>query len=161
MALGSRSVEELGLELQRVAKRAFPALFGNDLDRLLKGCYFQALDTRWQRKLGAPKPEESFDELFNRERVAERREQQYKEVEGDKKKKVSAPEKQDKKVKEASSKRQVIVVRPMNRVVVERGVASIVTPVMDMAILQNIVGKGPEGVQKLLGGQGGAMPLRI
>ena len=98
MVLGSRSVEELGLELQRVAKRAFPSLVGKGLDRLHKGRYFQALDPRWQRKLGAPKPEESFDELFNRARVVERREQQYKEVEGEKssEKKVSGSEKQDK-----------------------------------------------------------------
>ena len=72
MVQGSQSVEELVLELQHVAKRAFPT---KDLDRLLKGRYFQALGTRWQRKLGAPKPDESFDELFNRARVVERREQ--------------------------------------------------------------------------------------
>ena len=52
MVQGSQSVEELGLELQRVAKRAFPTIVGKDLDRLLKGRYFQALGTRRQRKLG-------------------------------------------------------------------------------------------------------------
>ena len=75
MVQGSQSVEELGLELQHVAKRAFPTIVGKDLDRLLKGRYFQALGTRWQRKLGAPKPDESFDQLFNRARLVERREQ--------------------------------------------------------------------------------------
>ena len=82
---------------------------GKDLDRLLKGRYFRALGTRWQRKLGAPKPDESFDELFNRARVVERWEQQYKEAEGERnekeKEKVTAPEKQDKtapKAKESS-----------------------------------------------------------
>ena len=75
MVQDSQSVKELGLELQHVAKRAFPTIVGKDLDRLLKGRYFRALGTRWQRKLGAPKPDESFDELFNRARVVERREQ--------------------------------------------------------------------------------------
>lgn len=42
------------------------AIAGKDLHRLLKGRYFQVLDSHWQRKLGAPKPEESFDKLFNR-----------------------------------------------------------------------------------------------
>jgi hypothetical protein len=46
----------------------------------LKGRFFHALLPRWQRKLGAPKVDESFDELFNRARTTERREQQYCEV---------------------------------------------------------------------------------
>ena len=75
-----QSVEALGLALQRLAKRAFPMLKGKDFDRLVKGRFFQALLPRWQRKLGAPKPDESFDELFNRARTTERREQQYCEV---------------------------------------------------------------------------------
>ena len=33
---GSQSVEQLGIELQKLAKRAFPTLMGKDLDRLLK-----------------------------------------------------------------------------------------------------------------------------
>ena len=51
---GTQSVEELGIELQKLAKRAFPVLTGKDLDRLLKGRFFQALLPCWQRKLGAP-----------------------------------------------------------------------------------------------------------
>ena len=51
----SLSVEQLGLQLQKVAKRAFPTLVGKDLDRLMKGRFFQALLPKWQRKLGAPK----------------------------------------------------------------------------------------------------------
>ena len=69
--------EELGLELQKLAKRAFPTVNGKDFDRLLKGRLFQALLPRWQRKLGAPKPDESFEELFARARTMERREEQY------------------------------------------------------------------------------------
>ena len=76
----NQSVEQLGLQLQKVAKRAFPTLVGKDLDRLMKGRFFQALLPKWQRKLGAPKTEESFDELFNRARTMEFREQQYNEI---------------------------------------------------------------------------------
>ena len=42
----------------------------------MKGRFFQSLP-RWQRKLRAPKPDETFDGLFNRARMTERREQQY------------------------------------------------------------------------------------
>lgn len=76
----NQSVEQLGLQLQKVAKRDFPTLVGKDLDRLMKGRFFQALLPKWQRKLGAPKTEESFDELFNRARTMEFREQQYNEI---------------------------------------------------------------------------------
>ena len=69
-----QSVEQLGLEMQRLAKRALPGLTGKDLDRLLKGRFFQALLPKWQRKLGAPRTNESFDELFNRARTTERHE---------------------------------------------------------------------------------------
>ena len=73
----SESVEELGMEIQRLGHRAFPSVTGNDLDRLLKGRFFQALLVRWQRKLGAPKVEETFQELFDRARMTEQREKQY------------------------------------------------------------------------------------
>lgn len=65
-----QSVEQLGLELQKLAKRAFPTITGKEFDRLLKGRFFRALLPRWQRKLGAPKTEESFDELFARARTS-------------------------------------------------------------------------------------------
>ena len=65
------------MELQRLAKRAFPKLKGKDFDRLVKGRFFHALLPRWQRKLGAPKVDESFDEIFNRVCTTEQREQQY------------------------------------------------------------------------------------
>lgn len=72
MIQGSQSVEELGPELQHVTKRAFPALVRKYLDRLLKGCYFlPSIGYTLAEKLGAPKPEESFDELFNQARVGE------------------------------------------------------------------------------------------
>ena len=65
-----QSAEQLGLELQKLAKRAFPTITGKEFDRLLKGRFFQALLPHWQRKLGAPKTEESFDELFARARTS-------------------------------------------------------------------------------------------
>ena len=69
MVQDKQSIEELGIKLQRLAKRAFPAITGKDLDRLLRGRFFQVLLPHWQRKLGAPKPEETFDELFSHARV--------------------------------------------------------------------------------------------
>ena len=39
----TQSVEQVGMELQRLAKRAFPGLIGKDLDRLLCGRFYQAL----------------------------------------------------------------------------------------------------------------------
>ena len=98
----NQSIEELGIELQRLAKRAFPAITGKDFDRLLKGRFFQALLPRWQRKLGAPKPDESFDELFSRARTTERREQQYSEVAGER----SDSQREAKKVERASTQPQ-------------------------------------------------------
>ena len=71
------SVEQLGLELQRLGRRAFPSMEGSKLDRLLKGRFFQALHTKWQRKLGAPKPSESFSELYDRARMMEHHDKQY------------------------------------------------------------------------------------
>ena len=66
-----QSIEALGIKLQQLAKRAFPAITGKDFDRLLKGRFFQALPPRCECKLGAPKPDETFDELFSRAYVAE------------------------------------------------------------------------------------------
>jgi len=71
------SVEKLGLQLMTLAKKAFPSLGTEELDRLLKGRFFQALLPKWQRKLGAPKVTESFNELYERARTCERHEQQY------------------------------------------------------------------------------------
>ena len=50
-----QSVEQLGMDLQRLARKAFPKMDMKEFDRLLKGRFYQALLTKWQRKLGAPK----------------------------------------------------------------------------------------------------------
>ena len=43
----------------------------------MKGRFYQALHVKWQRKLGAPKPGESFHELYDRARMLEQYEKQY------------------------------------------------------------------------------------
>jgi len=73
----SETIEELGLELQTLANKAFPSTPAKDFDRILKGRFFQALHVRWQRKLGAPKTNESFKELYDRARILEQHEKQY------------------------------------------------------------------------------------
>ena len=72
-----QSVEKLGMDLQKLARKAFPKMDVKEFDRLLKGRFYQALLPKWQRKLGAPKTAESFDDLFTRARTFERHEQQF------------------------------------------------------------------------------------
>lgn len=52
-------------------------LHGQERDIMLKGRFFQALQVRWQRKLGAPKTDETFKELYDRARMLGQREKQY------------------------------------------------------------------------------------
>ena len=65
------------MELQRLAKRAFPGLIGKDLDRLLCGRFFQALLPKWKRKLGTPKSGETFEDFLGRAHMLECHEKQY------------------------------------------------------------------------------------
>ncbi len=74
---GTESVEQLGISLQQLGRKAFPSMAGKELDRLLKGRFFQALNVKWQHKLGAPRPEETFYALYDRARALESREKQY------------------------------------------------------------------------------------
>ena len=94
------TIEELGLDLQALCRKAFPSSHGKEFDRLLKGRFFQAIHVKWQRKLGAPKPSETFQELFNRARVLEQHEKQYQESaasrSGDKQDKPIRPSSQQK-----------------------------------------------------------------
>ena len=71
------TVEEMGIKLQKLARIAFPSIVGKEYDRLLKGRFFQGLLPKWQRKLGTPKPKESFEELYDRARILEQHDQQY------------------------------------------------------------------------------------
>ena len=73
---GMQSVEELGVVLQKLARKAFPDSGAKEFDRMLKGCYYQALLPKWQRKLGAPKTGETFEDLYARTRAMERHDQQ-------------------------------------------------------------------------------------
>ena len=50
---------------------------GKEWDRLLKGRFFHCLATKWQRKLDAPKPKETFEELYARARTLECHDQQF------------------------------------------------------------------------------------
>lgn len=72
-----QSVEELGIELQKLGRKAFPTSGMKEFDRILKGRFYQALQPKWQRKLGAPKTTETFEELYARARTLERHDQQY------------------------------------------------------------------------------------
>lgn len=74
----SETIEQLGIDLQSLARKAFPELWeGKEFDRLLKGRFFQALLPKWQWKLGAPKPGETFAEIYDRARMLEKHERQY------------------------------------------------------------------------------------
>ena len=70
------SIEQLGIELQNLGRKAFPQMKEKELDRLLKGRFFQALNSKWQRKLAATKPNETFNELYDRVRTLEKHEKQ-------------------------------------------------------------------------------------
>ena len=48
-----------------------------EFDRMLKRRFFQSLLPKWQRKLGAPKLDESFTALYDRARMLEMHDQQY------------------------------------------------------------------------------------
>ena len=74
---GSDTIEQLGITVQRLGRRAFPSMNEKEFDRLIKGRFFQALLVKWQRKLEAPKPGETFHELYNRARMLEQYERQY------------------------------------------------------------------------------------
>ena len=74
---GEESIEQLGMDLQKLGRKAFPAIQGKEFDRLLKGRLYQALHPRWQRKLNAPRPDETFAQLFERARMLEQHERQF------------------------------------------------------------------------------------
>ena len=74
---GDESIEQLGIDIQKLGHKAFPTMKGKEFDRIIKGRFFQALHVKWQRKLEAPRPTESFSELYDRARMLERHEKQY------------------------------------------------------------------------------------
>ena len=74
---GSDTIEQLGISIQQLGRKAFPSITGKDFDRLIKGQFYQALLVKWQRKLGSPKPEETFHDLFARARMLEECEKQF------------------------------------------------------------------------------------
>ena len=74
---GNDSIEQVGIMIQRLGRRAFPSMNEKEFDRLIKGRFFQALLVKWQRKLEAPKPGETFHELYNRAQMMKQYEKQY------------------------------------------------------------------------------------
>lgn len=72
-----QTVGEIGVHLQKLARKAFPGSNQKEFDRMLKGRFYQALLPKWQRKLGAPKAAETFDDLYSRARILERHDQQF------------------------------------------------------------------------------------
>lgn len=71
------TIEKLGISIQQLGHKAFPTITGKEFDRLLKGRFYQALQVKWQRKLGCPKPGEDFHDLFACARMLEEHEKQY------------------------------------------------------------------------------------
>ena len=65
------------MDLQKLARKAFPSMEGKEFDRMLKGRFYQALHPRWQWKLNVPKPDETFGQLFERARMLEQHEKQF------------------------------------------------------------------------------------
>lgn len=65
------------MELQKLGRKAFPTSGTKEFDRIAKGRFYPALLPKWQRKLGAPKATETFEELYARARTLECHEQQF------------------------------------------------------------------------------------
>ena len=74
---GDEIIEQLGLSIQQLGRKALPSMVGKEFDWLLKGRFYQALHVRWQHKLGSPKHDESFYELYHHARMLEQHEKQY------------------------------------------------------------------------------------
>ena len=66
--------------MQLLGRKAFPSVTSKEFDRLLKGCFCQALQVKWQRKLESSKPTESFHDLVACARMIEEYEKKHKEV---------------------------------------------------------------------------------
>ena len=80
---------------------------------MLKGRFYQALLPKWQRKLGSPKPSESFDDLYARARAKERHDQQISARQVGEK---SKQEGSQKKHTESTSRPKAPARRPANKV---------------------------------------------
>ena len=74
---GEESIEQLGMDIHKLGRKAFPSTEGKELARLLKGRFYQALHLKWQRKLNAPRADETFEQLFERAQMLEQHEKQF------------------------------------------------------------------------------------
>ena len=86
---GTETIEQLGITLQKLGRKAFPGVTGKEFDRLLKGRFFQALHQKWQRKLGAPKPGDTFQDLYDRARILEKHHHQISNTASNREKRVA------------------------------------------------------------------------
>ena len=79
LAQEKRSVEQLDMVQQKLPCKSFPKMDVKEFNRLVKGRFYhwQALLPKWERKLGAPKAAEKFDDLFTTACTVEWREQQF------------------------------------------------------------------------------------
>ena len=69
-----------GVRDAKISKTCIPSSHWQGPGLATEGSFFRP---RWQRKLGAPRTNDSFDELFNRTRTTERHEQQYSNIAGE------------------------------------------------------------------------------
>lgn len=74
---GEESLEQLGMDLHKLGRKAFPSIEGKEFNCMLKDRFYQAIHPKWQRKLNAPQPEETFAQLFERARMLEQHEKQF------------------------------------------------------------------------------------
>ena len=122
---------------------------------MMKGTFYQSLLPKWQRKLGAPKVTQSFDELYARARTMERHDQQFNSGRGDSRQlmgKINKPPIRNetvKKVEEQSSKDQP-----------ERGLTRFPRKKGSLVVtLATFKGTVPSGDPRLLEGRGKYLPL--
>ena len=71
------SIEQVGISIQQLGRKAFLSIIGKDFDCLLKGQFCQALMVKWQRKLGCTKPDVGFHKLLAQARMLEEHEKQF------------------------------------------------------------------------------------
>ena len=56
----TETIKKLGIDLMSLGRSAFPTVSEDELDRMLKGRFFQALLPKWQRNLVLPRSAKSF-----------------------------------------------------------------------------------------------------
>ena len=70
-------ITAVGSDLQKLGWRPFPSVGAVEFDCMLMGTFYHALLPKWQKKVGAPKLEENFSELYDRAHMLEQHKNQY------------------------------------------------------------------------------------